>query len=213
MSPHILMDGQELLQEKLIEMLSREEDYDILRSIAEAIRSLVEAQLMTLSPENVKAFADIIKRSGVSPESDKPSVISCIKILGSVASQSSDQTVVASISSLLLQVLEEDVELHQQQVDNLHERLLIFAEILDTIMDIFSEDVITDQTVVKIQLLPRISQLDKTFCHLVKQLQCQRKEKKGNIKKQDFAVIQTVAENVKRFIRYKTKMLGKTSKK
>jgi len=205
--PAIFKDYEEQFHDCLMSILTTEkteEDADLFRSLIQAIRSVVGSQLITLSPDCVKAFAQIIKCHG--EKSDKASVISCIKILGSVASQSTCKTIIISVANLLLQLLEEEEPIVVEDNNCIYDKLVIMAEMLDTLMDIFSEDNKTDDIIssIELQLLPRLSRLDKIFCSLVK--------RRGNGKrqrKQDFAVIQTVADNVKRFIRYKIDVLKK----
>ena len=202
-----LLENIEDLESKVVCLISEKEDEEVLRSAIDCTRSLVQSKVVKLSVEHIKIFSDIIKRSASNPDSDQVTAISCIKILGSVASQTQDSIVISSVSSLLLQILEEDFELNEElSVQNCHLKLLVTAEVLDTIIDIFAEDLTTDEVIIKMKLLPRLSNLDKTFCSMVKKLQS---EKKAILKKKDAAVIQTVAQNVKRFIRYKTKKLYK----
>jgi hypothetical protein len=199
-----LLIKQRDLEEKIIELISDNEDQDVIRSAIDAMRSLLEAEVFKLSVEHVKVFADIIKKGASSSEAS--TAIACIKILGFVATQTRDHGVIFSLSSMLLDILEED---DVSEEGHSHLKLLLMAEILDTLMDIFSEDYVTDEVVLKIKLLPRLSSLDKTFCSLIKQMQTQKRNKKSHLKRKDFAVIQTVADNIKRFIRYKAKNIGK----
>ena len=137
----------------------------------------------------------------------------------------------------------------------LHLNLLIRAEILDNLMDMFAEDGTTDQILIRNNLLARFVIQENVFSDLFRQFRKTRERILANVRwdkmkksaagqsvpegkerggesvnqnqasadarpgnvcvmnRQELAVIQTVAYNFKRFIRYKAKMLARTGNK
>lgn len=82
--------------------------------------------------------------------------INVIQIMGILGKRTNDLNFIQTISVMLLVGAHEDVD------------VILKAEILDALIDIFSIDDKTDEIAIKLALIPKLKELSKVFCKEVK---------------------------------------------